>query len=61
MCIWNELNTYDVLWHDKLVITQKALEMVEDRFWTKDGQISDDNNDEESEEQTSEVGKDDSN
>jgi len=32
VCVWNTINTYDILWHDKLVITQKALENVEETF-----------------------------
>ena len=36
VCVWDDLNTYDTLWHDRLLITQKALENVEDRFWAKD-------------------------
>jgi len=32
VCVWNTINTYDILWHDKLVITQKALENIEETF-----------------------------
>ncbi len=32
VCIWNTLNTYDILWHDKLLVTQSALEKIEERF-----------------------------
>ena len=37
VCVWDTLNTYDVLWHDKLLITQDALEKIEDRFWAVKG------------------------
>ncbi len=33
VCVWDSLNTYDILWHDRLLITQKALEKIEDRFF----------------------------
>ncbi len=33
VCVWDSLNTYDILWHDRLLITQKALENIEDRFF----------------------------
>ena len=33
VCVWDTLNTYDILWHDKLLVTQRALEKIEDRFW----------------------------
>ncbi len=33
VCVWDTLNTYDILWHDKLLTTQGALEKIEDRFW----------------------------
>lgn len=32
VCIWNFLNTYDILWHDRLVFTQNALRNVESHF-----------------------------
>ncbi|MGQ9607917.1 MAG: 50S ribosomal protein L4 [bacterium] len=32
VCVWNNINTYDILWHDKLVFTQEALRNIEDRF-----------------------------
>ncbi len=32
VCIWNYLNTYDILWHDRLVFTQNALKNVESHF-----------------------------
>ena len=35
VCSWDTLNTYAILWHDKLLVTQSALEKIEDRFWTK--------------------------
>ena len=33
VCVWDTLNTYDILWHDKLIVTQNALEKMENRFW----------------------------
>jgi large subunit ribosomal protein L4 len=33
VCVWDSLNTYDILWHDRLLVTQKALEKIEDRFF----------------------------
>jgi large subunit ribosomal protein L4 len=33
VCVWDSLNTYDILWHDKLLFTQEALEKVKDRFF----------------------------
>jgi len=32
VCVWNSLNTYDILWHDKLVVTQNALRNIESHF-----------------------------
>jgi large subunit ribosomal protein L4 len=32
VCVWNSLNTYDILWHDKLVVTQNALINIESHF-----------------------------
>lgn len=32
VCTWNLLNTYDVLWHDKLLITQAAVQKLEEKF-----------------------------
>lgn len=37
-CIWNTLNVYDVLWHDKIVFTESAAEKLEEKF----GQPTDD-------------------
>lgn len=34
VCVWDSLNTYDILWHDKLLITQNALGKIEER-WTR--------------------------
>ena len=34
VCVWESLNTYDILWHDKLVVTQEALGKIEER-WAK--------------------------
>ena len=34
VCVWSTLNTYDILWHDKLLVTQNALEKIEER-WAK--------------------------
>jgi large subunit ribosomal protein L4 len=31
-CRWNDLNAYDVLWHDKLLMTKGALENLEAKF-----------------------------
>jgi large subunit ribosomal protein L4 len=33
VCVWDTLNTYDILWHDKLLVTQEALEKIEGKFW----------------------------
>ena len=38
VCVWDTLNTYDILWHDKLLVTQDALEKIEDRFWAVKGE-----------------------
>jgi len=32
VCVWNSLNTYDILWHDKLIVTQNALRNIESHF-----------------------------
>lgn len=32
VCTWNLLNTYDVLWHDKLLMTQAAAQKLEEKF-----------------------------
>ena len=31
-CVWNTLNVYDVLWHDKIVFTESAVEKLEQKF-----------------------------
>ena len=31
-CVWNTLNVYDVLWHDKIVFTESAAEQLEGKF-----------------------------
>jgi large subunit ribosomal protein L4 len=31
-CVWNTLNIYDVLWHDKIVFTESAAEKLEAKF-----------------------------
>ena len=31
-CVWDTLNIYDVLWHDKIVFTESAMEKIEERF-----------------------------
>ena len=31
-CVWNTLNVYDVLWHDKIVFTESAAEKLEAKF-----------------------------
>jgi len=36
--VWNALNTYDILWHDKIVVTQNALKNIESMFWSQTGQ-----------------------
>lgn len=35
VCIWDSLNTYDILWYDKLIVTQNALGKIEER-WAND-------------------------
>ncbi len=32
VCVWNTMNTYDILWHDKILFTQSALKNMEERF-----------------------------
>ena len=32
VCTWNLLNTYDILWHDKLLMTQAAAQRLEEKF-----------------------------
>ena len=32
VCAWNTLNVYQVMWHDTLVITEKAVEKLESKF-----------------------------
>ena len=31
-CTWNTLNVYQVMWHDTLIITEKAAEKIESKF-----------------------------
>ncbi len=31
--VWDTLNTYSILWHDKLLITQNALQKIQDRYF----------------------------
>jgi large subunit ribosomal protein L4 len=31
-CTWNTLNVYEVMWHDTLIITEKAAEKLESKF-----------------------------
>ena len=31
-CTWDRLNIYDVLWHDKIVFTERAIENLERKF-----------------------------
>lgn len=31
-CVWDILNVYDVLWHDKIVITELAAENLQEKF-----------------------------
>ena len=32
VCTWNLLNTYDILWHGKLLMTQAAAQRLEEKF-----------------------------
>lgn len=36
-CTWDMLNIYEVLWHDKLVITERAAEKLEAKFVRSEG------------------------
>ncbi len=36
-CTWNMLNVYEVLWHDNLVITERAAEKLEAKFVGSEG------------------------
>ena len=36
-CTWDALNIYQVLWHDKLVITERAAEKLEAKFTDLEG------------------------
>ncbi|MDE0482087.1 MAG: 50S ribosomal protein L4 [Candidatus Poribacteria bacterium] len=36
-CTWDMLNIYQVLWHDKLVITERAAEKLEAKFVDSEG------------------------
>ncbi len=36
-CTWDMLNVYEVLWHDKLVITERAAEKLEAKFVDLEG------------------------
>lgn len=36
-CTWDMLNIYEVLWHDKLVITESAAEKLEAKFVRSEG------------------------
>lgn len=31
-CVWDTLNVYDILWHDKIVFTESAVEKLEEKF-----------------------------
>lgn len=31
-CVWDTLNVYDILWHDKIVFTESAAEKLEEKF-----------------------------
>lgn len=33
--VWNTISTYDILWHDKIVVTQNALKNIENTFWSQ--------------------------
>ena len=35
-CTWNTLNVYQVMWHDTLIITEKAAEKLESKFVNTD-------------------------
>jgi large subunit ribosomal protein L4 len=37
VCVWDTLNTYDILWHDKLLVTQNALGKIEERWAKSEG------------------------
>ena len=37
-CTWDTLNIYQVLWHDKLVITERASEKLEAKFANLEGE-----------------------
>jgi large subunit ribosomal protein L4 len=32
VCVWDRLNVYDVLWHDKVVLTESAAEQLDRKF-----------------------------
>ena len=36
-CTWDKLNIYQVLWHDKLVITERAAEKLQEKFVDTEG------------------------
>lgn len=44
VCVWDALNTYDILWHDKLLVTQAALKEIEGRFFVVDDKAQVPNN-----------------
>ena len=37
VCVWENLNAYDILWYDKLVVIQEALGKIEER-WANSGE-----------------------
>lgn len=39
ICTWNTLNVYQVMWHDTLVIAEKAVEKLESKFVTTGSEV----------------------
>jgi len=37
VCLWSDLSTYELMWHDKLIVTRNALEKIQDRFFAVAG------------------------
>jgi large subunit ribosomal protein L4 len=42
VCVWDSLNTYDILWYDKLVVVQSTLGKIEERWANVKEQASED-------------------
>ena len=40
MCIWDVLNVYDILWHDKIVITEPAIEKLQMKFFQSSDSVT---------------------